>query len=320
LRLIITQLYKAVPKAIKEENDIDSILKDPDSLTQSKSKTGREELPDIKLLQEETERFIKNAYNQNYFIPNKFVSKRDRPKWRFIVKRLYKDVLAVAGKTENLPLAAQLLEELYQLLCHSCHYTLFNAYDPFQSMGIEQEEFFRRVLALKFQIEDIDTVIKNTLLMLINNPLNRYTLHENLMEVILEFLKTPDLREKGISKCNELLEALKREPPSKDADYNYTYKYEKQEKLNNLTEMGFLCYAQLYEYDKAISFYKKNYAEDDSEIALYILLRLLFSLNQKDYFLQEYEKALTNGITPRQSLKKMYRSIKESGKLPEYFD
>jgi hypothetical protein len=52
----------------------------------------------------------------------------------------------------------------------------------------------------------------------------------------------------------------------------------------------------------------------NSEIAIYILLRLLFDLEQKDYFLQEYEKALANGITPRRSLKKMYRSIKEGGK------
>ncbi len=320
LRLIITQLYKAVPKAIKENNDIDGILKDPDSLTQSKSKTRQQELPDIELLRDETERFVEDAYNQYYFAPNRFVSKKDRPKWRFIVKRLYKDFLAAASDTENLPEAAQLLEKLYQLLCYSCHYILFNTDDPFQSAGIEQTEFFRRVLALKFQSEDIDTAVKNALSMMVDNPLNRYTLHGSLMEVILEFLKTPDLRELGIAKCSELLNTLKWAPPPKDADYNSTYKYKKQEKLNNLTEMGFLCYAQLYEYDKAISFFKNNYIEDNSEIALYVLLRLLFDLNQKDYFLQEYEKALKNGITPRQSLTKMYRSIKESGELPKYFE
>ena len=313
LRVIISELYKAMPKATKEENDIDGILKNPDSLTQPRPKPRQKEMSDIELLKYETERFVDYAYKQYYFVPNRFVSKQNRPKWRFIVKRLYKDLLATSAGEGNIPEAARLLEKLYQLLCYSCNYVLFSAYDSFKSIGVEQEEFFRRVLALKYHCEDKNTFTKNALLLMVNNPLNRYTLRENLMEVILEFAKTPDLREMTIANCRELIETIKREPflqKGRQSDY------ERKEKLNGLTKMTFLCYARLYEYQEAISYFKANYCEANQEIALYVLLRMLSGLNQKDHFLQEYEKALENGITPRETLKKIYRSTKEKGELP----
>jgi hypothetical protein len=316
LKVIITQLYKAIPKAVKEANDIDSLLQDPDSFLRSKSIPREKEIPDIDLLHYDTEEFIEDAYHQYYFIPNQFISKRDRPKWRFIVKRLYKDLLAAASDKENLPEAAQLFEKLYQLLCYACSYILFSGDDPFQSVGIQQKEFFHRILTLKFQYEEKYTCIKNALLLLINNSHGSGALSEDLMQVLMEFLKTPDLKELAISGCNELIETVKKEPPPKKTDFRSNDK--KKEKLKNLAEMGFLCYAQLYEYEKAIQYFKQYYAENIGETALYVLLRLLFNLRQKDYFLQEYEKALKNGIAPWESLEKTYRYIKENGKLPEY--
>ncbi len=316
LRVIITQLYKAMPKAVKEEQDIDGILRDPGIL--AKAKPGRQPAarPDLGLLSDEADEFMEDAYAQNYCAPNRFISKGDRPKWRFTVKRLYKDILLAADET-NVSEAAQLLEKLYHLLCYSCENMLFNAYDPFQSVGIEQAEFFRRVLALKYQSEDKNTFINDALVSMLNEPLNRYTLYETRMRVILEFLKTADLKEMMVVKCDELIETIKREPTPKREDYSALYK--REGKLNNLATMGFLCYARLSEYEKAISYFKANNCEDDPEIALYVLLWLLFSLNQKDYFLREYEKAVKNAITPREALRKMYNSTKEKGELPAYF-
>ena len=321
LRVIVSELYKAIPKAIKEENDVDGILKNPDSLTRPRHKTRQKEVPDIELLKSETESFVDDAYNQYYFAPNRFVSKQNRPKWRFIVKRLYKDLLATSADEGNLPEAARLLEKLYQLLCYSCSSVLFSAYDSFESIGIEQEEFFQKVLALKYQCQDKNTFIKDALLSMVNNSLNRYTLRQNLMEVILEFAKTPDLREMTIANCTELIETVKREPflqKGRQPDYEKRQSdYKREEKLNALTEMVFLCYARLYEYPKAISYFKANYRATNQEIALYVLLRMLSGLNQKDLFLQEYEEALENGITPRENLRKTYRLAKEKGELPE---
>jgi len=320
LRLIIFELYKAIPKAVKEESDIDGILRNPNSLTQPRPKTRQREVPDIELLNYEAERFVDYAYKQYYLAPNRFVSKQNRPKWRFVVKRLYKDLLATSADENNVSEAARLLERLYQLLCYSCSRVLFSAYDSFESIGIGQEEFFRRVLALKYNCEDKNTFIKNALLSMVNNPLNRYTLHEDLIEVILEFAKTPDLREMTIANCSELIEIIKGEPSVQkegpSAYDKHKSSYERREKLNTLTKMAFLCYARLYEYPKAISYFTANYCEPNKETALYVLLRMLSRLNQKDYFLQEYEKAIENGINPRETLKKAYRATTEKGELP----
>ncbi len=313
LRVIIAELYKAIPKAVKEENDIDHIIRDPTGSIQPRSGSKQRSKPDIDILTEETNSFIEDAYSQHYFAPNRFVSKRERPKWRFIVKRLYKDLLLAADE-DNVPEAAQLLEKLYELLCHSCKYVLFNAYDPFQSVGIDQEDFFRRILALKYQCEEKNTFLRNALLSMANVSLNRYTLREDLMWVILEFAKTPDLREMTVALCTELIETIKRRPLSKKGERESDH--ETEEKRNSLTLMGFLCYAQLYEYENAISYFKTNYCKDDKEVALFVLLRLLFGLNQKNLFLREYEAASRNGTRPRDILKKIYSLTKENGVFP----
>ncbi|MBI2918653.1 MAG: hypothetical protein HYY01_11780 [Chloroflexi bacterium] len=312
LRVVIARLYRAIPKAIREEKDIDRIIADPEASIQSRN-GNRQTAPDIEDLRDEADRFVEDAYNQYYFAPNRFVSKRDRPKWRFIVKRLCKDILASAADDNSMPEAAQLLEKLYRLLCYSCAYTLFSAHDSFESVGIEQKEFFRRVLTLKYQYEDRNAFIENALLLMVNNPLNRYTLHEDLMAVILEFAKTPDLKEMTIGHCSDLMETIRSKPLTPE---ERQWGYERTEKLNSLTKMAFLCYARLYEYANAVSYFKKNYCNDDEEVALYVMLRLLYGLNQKELFLQEYEKALANGVRPRASLRETYRFTKEKGELP----
>ncbi len=321
LRLIIAEMYKAIPKAVKEDKDIDDIIKNPDMLIKNGKKTKKQvKLPDIEELKYETEEFIDYAYEQYYFAPNSFVHKKDRPKWRFIAKRLYKNLTLVSQSREDLPQASELLEKLYVLLCYSCDYILFSAYDTFQSVGIEQKEFFHRVLSLKYKHENKPDFVKNAISLMVNNSLNRYTLYSTLMYVILEFLKTPDMKELGVDKCKELLQSAKNEKiTSKDRTFSNFGSYEKERKIQNLSGMGFLCYAQLHDYDAAIDFFEKNYAEKSKEVKLYILLELIFAFKQKDYWLRVYEKAEKNGVQPRDSLKKIYQFIKEKGELPNRF-
>jgi hypothetical protein len=136
------------------------------------------------LILDDTNFFIENAYSQNYFAPNQIISKKERPKWRFVVKRLYNDLSLAARIDDDLPLAAQLLEKLYILLCYSCDYTLFNAYDPFQSIGITQKEFFHRILSLKYRYENSTDFVRNALLLLINNSLNMIMPFQILKRII----------------------------------------------------------------------------------------------------------------------------------------
>jgi hypothetical protein len=317
MKLIIAEMYKALPKQLKQESGIDKLIRNPDPSIHSRSKTKQIEAPDIDLLEFDIDDFIENAYNQFYFIPNRIVSRQERSKWRFVVKRFYKDLLAAAGSKEDLPVAAELLEKIYDVLCYSCSYIIFNSEDAFESIGITQPDFFRQILLLKHENDENKSFIKDTLLLLINTRLNRNTLHSDLMYVVMEFLKTPEMREMAVSECTALLEVIKMGPrPNKES---WEYRNEEKEKTNLLAEMGFLCFAQLYEFENAVSYFNRHYLEASQEIKLYILLELLFRSNQKDLFLKEYDNSLKNGVRPRIELEKTYHFVKENGKFPEYF-
>ncbi len=317
LRLIIAELYKAIPKAIKEDINIDMMINSPDALKGSKEKTVKNKTPDIKSLQFETEEFVANAESLCYSIPNRIVPKKERPKWRFVVKRLYKNLSKAADVEANLPLAGKSLEKLYTLLCYSCDYVIFNTYDSFESIGIEQIEFFHKTLSINFRYQNKIDFISNAIELMVKNGLNRYTLYSELMDVILEFLKTTDMRELAIKKCSEM---IKEEQNTQTKEVSVWQKdYAKERRINNLTEMGFLCYSQLYEYDNAIIYFKRNYIKEDKEVALYILLGLIYKIKQKEYFLREYEIALEEGVTPRNSLEKMYNYVKDNDEFPEYY-
>ncbi len=317
LKVIVAELYKAMPKSVREDKEIDSLIRDPDSFKKAKRKGRRDKIPDIKALEAETNRFVENAYNQYYLIPNRIVPKSERSKWRFKVRRLYKDLTLAASEDGNMQLAAELLEKIYQVLCYSFDYVLFTAWDAFQSIGVSQKEFFRRILTLKYQFEEKDKFIRDALLLMTKNALNRYTLHFDLMFVILDFLKTPDMREMAIKMTEELLEKERtHRPPAKK---EWSYDYGLKERINTLAEMGFFCYAELYDYDNAISFFKRHYRERDAEIRLYVLIELLFMLGQKEYIVQEYEEAIRKGIKPRDQLRELYAYIKKNNELPGGF-
>src|SRR5690554_5502980 len=86
LRILIAEMYKLIPKKLREEKNIDSLLIDIKAYTaMNKGKSKQANPINFRSLKNEIELFIENAYQQNYFAPNKYVHKKDRPKWRFKV-------------------------------------------------------------------------------------------------------------------------------------------------------------------------------------------------------------------------------------------
>jgi len=311
LQLIIAEIYKSIPKSIKDSKDIDELISNPDSLKKVKKTSKTTKNLDIFELEIETNQFIEDAYNQYYFAPNSVIHKKERPKWRFIVKRLYKSLLAVPDNENNLEIASHVLEKLYTLMCYSCSYTLFSGYDSFQSVGIEQSEFYRSVLSLKHKTATLQNFISGAIALILNNSLNRYTLSSELMDAMLEYIKTPDAREISIEICKDLLIKEK-----KNADND---KYKKKEINNHLIEIIFLCYRDLFEIEKGVSFYKKNFDEKDHEVKLYILLKWLFDCKKQELFLSEYNNAVNSGVKPRTALVEVVKTIQSTGDFPEYF-
>jgi hypothetical protein len=311
LRQLISEIYKRLPKKLIEEKQIDFLLENlPDSLSPKNRVTKQKELPDIEEVRWETEEFIQNAREQNYFAPNQVIHKKDRPKWRFVVKRLYKSLLDLSQNPENLQETSRLLSDLYKVMCEACRFYLFNTQDPFASVGIEQEEFYQNVVAVIAQTGTPEQWIKESLLLTLEPAV---TLDRYLMMVLIERLGSAPLKEIAIKICTQLRKLITM-PPIRREEREYYL----QERNNALTELIFLLNFILGEKETAIADFKSNYRNRDSEIGLYVLLRLLFGYEEKDLWLREYEFALKQKIQPRRSLVDAYKYIKETGALPEY--
>jgi hypothetical protein len=76
---------------------------------------------------------------------------------------------------------------------------------------------------------------------------------------------------------------------------------------------------RLREYDTAIQYFKEHYRNSSKEIELYVLLRHLFRYELPDYWLKEYDEAVSAGVVPRKQLQTAYEYIKQSGQFPEYY-
>lgn len=322
LRLIISEMYKAMPKKLREEKDIDALLGDVhEYLSIGKVNRKQNSQIDLKVLKPEIDQFIDYAYNQYYFAPNNFIHKKERPKWRFKVKAYIKSLQDISVEGEDGRTATDLLEKLYEMLCYACGYYIFNTDNPFRSVGIEQTALLDIVIKRKLSNGISNEIIKSTIALVINSRVDRETLHSSLIEVLIENLKTADSKEIAIEQCMGLKAELDR-PKQNKSKKSWTWDssdYERKEKINNLVEMIFRLYIALCEYEKGIKHYNKNSIKRDSEVSLYILLSMLFEYELKEYWLREYDEAIKKGVKPREVLQKIYRYTQENDELPDHF-
>ena len=208
--------------------------------------------------------------------------------------------------------AGMLLEKLYQMLCYACDFVLFSAYDPFQSVGISQTAFLDAVLGLKAEHLELHKFIDHGLHLVRDSRLNRYTLGSNLVQVLIDRLRTPESLELAIERAAHLHSETNSGPERKQ-------NYERADRRNRLAEFGFLAYVKLSDYDRAIDFFLARYIASDKEISLFVLLERLRALQREDLWQREYERAIQTGIRPRDRLADAYRHLKSHGQLPAYY-
>jgi hypothetical protein len=315
---IICELYKAIPKAKKEDSLIDEFINNPQGAKKEiteKKKAGRL----IMDIQKDIDVFAENARCQNYLVPNRLVSKTDRPKWRFLVKTLYKEVLLAAETGNNKAACAKALRDLYEVLTYACHYKTFSGDEPFDSVGISQYDFFLSIIKLYRDSVDIEDFIFVGINLIINNNLDAHTLYSKLMDVFLTFCNTNDMRNLVIAKGKAIFQEMKMIPEQK-IDYNSQWagmNYEKRKKLNNITELVARAYCSQYEFNEAIEHFMNNHIEREAEIKIYILVKILFSFKNHEHILKALNRDKT--IVLRKSLVDLKEYIEKNNSLPEYF-
>lgn len=317
---LAVEFYKLVPKAKKEDNDLDALINAPtDKSVKPKDTEGVRTLDTIEA---EINTFIANAKEQYYLYSNKVVSNKERPKWRFKVKAWYKELTNPKNKGFNQIQQADVLVNLYNILCESCRYQYFSADDTFQSVGVVQEDFLKSVLQLMEQVHGKIGLAHKGVGLVINNDTGPNTFSSELMIELINALELPDYKYEALDIVNEMLAQLnkpvvvdpKRRVVSMDSMEEYRLKYKK----NKLAELGFRLHASLLEYNAAIDFYNKYAKESSEEIKLYILIRFLFELRQKDLIKSELEKAQQQGIKLRSALINLLATIESEDSLPEF--
>jgi len=315
LEYLVTELYKILTKAQKLEYSVSTLISDPAAIGNVNGKSKGEKFRSLQEIEKETEFFVANAYAQNYLAPNRIIPKMERPKWRFLVKKIYKELQLSMKREENQSKVASLLEKLYTVICYSCHYVLFTAYDPFESIGITQSDFFNTTLEAFDKVLEKPAYLDKGIDLIINNSLNRYTLYSELIDLFISHLNTTDMKYLLIEKCKVRWEKISTQKPVKN-DILSGYQFERN--LNNLTELVFKAYCSLYEIENAIGHFKKYHREREREILIYVLIRLLWSDENKNLILRELVEAEKQKIVLRKRLKEVKEYIVSHNKLPEY--
>lgn len=317
---LAVEFYKLIPKSKKEDYNIDELISNPKKSMAKSKKTDEIRLSEIQV---DVKDFIKNARDMCYISPNRIVPKKERAGWRFKVKRWHKELIKKDRTDGDLKLQAKLLRELYELLCESCDYRYFTAYDTFESVGVDQAQFFADIIDLYHEATGKLNTIEIGIHLMVDNALNRYTLYSELMEILIAKHDLPDLKYKGIEYAKKLIKEKGYQPKSKtQRSYGADFygEYSKKAYHNNLTEMVVRLYLSLFESKDAIEFFHNNYFEKSTpdDVKIYILTGILLNYKLKTEIKEELEKAQARGVALRSSLKKLLQIIENENRLPEY--
>ncbi len=325
LEYLVAELYKLIPNDKKADYNIDEWIQHPPDKNEKKPKTKivkTNKARDIQDIAKEVEFFCSNAYAQNYLAPNRSIPKKDRPKWRFVVKRLYNEIQAALDAGNHPVTCINELVKLYKVLTHACRWQIFSAFDPFESVGIDQSGFFGKIVTLNRNHKDLKDFISESIRLIIDNPLNRYTIHSELIDIYIEQCNTNDLLNLCFQQVGTIKKDVLQEPDEDSAMFSFRsnkdeMSYEKKEKINNLTEIAFTAKIKLFETDFAIQYLNEHLIETNPEVKLYILLSLLVKHDEKDHVVKIIENS--KHLNPRQSITNLLEYIKTNDKLPKHF-
>lgn len=293
---VIVELYKRIPKSIKEDYNIDEYIIN----LNTKIEKENTEIT-IERLEKEVNFFIECAYDDLYARPNKIISKNDRSKWRFKVKTFYKQLNSFLPTNEDGKKATDLLKGLFKILSFGTHYLTFSNWNTFRAIQISQSEFLKNIVERKLSNgvtrENLEYCID-----LLNVQYDPQEYHSSVLYSFESCLKTPDARYMAIELLKEQVIIWKEKYKKDDS-------YENQEYTNYFVECVVDIYFELCEVKDGITYFHKQYLEKYKEIKEYILLQKMEEFNLYKEWVLEYEKHLGK-ISYRDSLKEKYTKYK----------
>lgn len=305
LEKAFAESYKQFAKNQKVE--VDQIINDVLEAKDTHAVKKKEALP-FEDLEQQITQFLKNAYAQNYFAPNRIIPKSQRPKWRFMVKNYIRELEKISVENENYEKSVKLLTDLYHLLCEACNYYLFSTDDPFRSIGRDQSDLFCSVVKRTFESGYSREKIAALLLKAVSGGLSRESLYVYQERVLLAELKTSDVKYMAIEEARKLIE--EREKKLKGLKKYDRQRYDLEEEVNELCGMILMTAVELAEPASGIEYYFQNCRRTDKEVVLYCALDLVEWEENDELWMQVYEYGIGKKIKPRDSLVKKYHELK----------
>ncbi|HIZ45368.1 MAG TPA: hypothetical protein H9672_11750 [Firmicutes bacterium] len=303
LEKAFSECYKQFSKAKKEE--IDDLVRDILSGGEENSRK-KDTTADFAALEREVALFVENAYAQNYLVPNRSVSKSQRPKWRFLVMNSIKELNAIPPESEFFERAVQCLWELYGVLCQGCNVYLFSSDDPFASVRWKQPELFHLLVKKTFLLGYTEENIKKVVQASSTGGLSRTSLYVMNQMALLSELKTSDVKYIAIEAAKEQIETLRSQ---KTKSNRSSSDYYREEKINNLCGLVLLIYITLAEAGEGIQYFFSRCEETNKEFVLYEALDYAAWMEDEQVWIDFYHYGLKKKIKPRDSLRKKYEEL-----------
>ena len=298
---LVIELYKRIPKKIKEEYHIDDLI------VNINNKSKKEEKFDFNSLKQEIIAFLEDVDNGYYSHPNKIISKSERSKWRFKVKRYIKELNKISPDAIEGIASTQILIKLYELLSEGSNYLKFSNWETFRAVGISQADFYdlivKRIFTKGYTTENLKIVVQ-----LLKVPKDPYSLDEKLIETLITNLPTIDTKIKVIDllkkEVDELADLIA-------VEKDYHKRFNLKELHNLLVEGVFRTSISMHEVQNGILYYRKHDIEIDKEITEFKILEYLENKNLIKDWIKEYEST-KDKIDYRDSIKEKYKKLKET--------
>lgn len=304
LKKTIVEVYKLVPSSKKDEADL--AIMNVLGCDVEKPKGGISET-DFNKLSEEINEFISDAYAGYYYIPNRYVPKKERPKWRFHIKRYVKELDKISSDSPFYHNATEMLISIYKLMCNGCNYYVFSSTDPFKSSGIGQYElykmFAKRVLSSQYNNDELIDLIKCSS----TGGLSTSSLNFSQQTVLVGLLKTSNELHNLLNLTKDLIDG---KIEIKGVNNKNLDSYIFEDNINNLCDLALITQIKLGEFDDIIAYYFQNCRYYNKESTLYHGLDIIswFTDDDKDLWLKFYDYGVKKRkIKPRSDLLEEYK-------------
>lgn len=298
---IIIELYKRIPKQIKEDYDIDKFI-----ATLNKEKPKEVKTLSIEELEKEINYFVDCAYKGLYSCPNKVISKKERSNWRFKVRNYYKVLNQFLPDTPEGNKATQLLTKIFKVVSLGSCYLTFSNWETFRAIQVSQADFLENIIRRKLE-EGINKENIKYCVELLTVEYDPYDYHRIVLITFEQCMKTEEMKQTAIELLKE--QVIKYQNKALELKKARQSDYKPREYVEYFTECIVDLHFRLGEVDKGITYFHKNYTETTKEVKEYILLELLEKFELYDDWIKEYEKHMGK-IDYRDSLKEKYNEFK----------